>query len=105
MKIERAELVRELLRIISSKPQGFKITPKNLAFIVKRDEQFNQRIEVKVLPFYADKLDDNAGEESDTDDERNMLKIDSILDNFIGNFNESKPSVDQSKERDFFYSY
>ena len=52
------------------------------------------------MPFYADKLDDNTGEESDTDDERNMLKIDSILDNFIGNFNESKPSVDQSKERD-----
>ena len=37
MKIERAELVRELLRMINSLPQGFALTPSNLGFVIERD--------------------------------------------------------------------
>ena len=66
---------------------------------MKRDEKYNQRIEVKVLPFYAQKIDGKTGEESDSEHERDIQKIDSILDNFIGNF-ESQSKVEQSKERD-----
>ena len=86
LKIERAELVRELLRIISAKPQGFPVRPQNLAFVVRRVENFNQTIQVKVLPFFANRLEDFNKDEYDSDERNNLNKIDSILDNFIGNF-------------------